>query len=218
MLLLLYPPCFRRMAQCYPSQHNQRRACPGLLSFADAAEQVLRCFGNHQPMHYQQITRHARGLGLIATDGQIPASSMYAVILTEFDDSTPPPKRRLCRSGIMPGRRSTPICRHGKRTPETAPRIFQEGSCAHCTIWVGTEDEHIIAYLARRVIWQPYAGRPFLRAPFRRHHIRKQQPVNRFHNIELLYSDRLSVAPWVWHQGWGLRLIAFARTQSSHGL
>jgi len=55
------------------------------LSFADAAEQVLKQFGKHQPMHYQQITRHALELGLIATDGQTPAASMYSVILTEID-------------------------------------------------------------------------------------------------------------------------------------
>lgn len=55
------------------------------LSFTDAAEQVLKRFGKGQPMHYQTITRHALDLGLIATDGQTPASSMYAVILTEID-------------------------------------------------------------------------------------------------------------------------------------
>lgn len=55
------------------------------LSFADAAEQVMHRFANRQPMHYQAITRHALDLGLIATDGQTPASSMYAVILTEID-------------------------------------------------------------------------------------------------------------------------------------
>lgn len=55
------------------------------LSFTDAAEQVLRRFGNRQPMHYQAITRHALDLGLIETEGQTPAASMYAVILTEID-------------------------------------------------------------------------------------------------------------------------------------
>jgi restriction system protein len=60
---------------------------PALLSFADAAEQVLTRFGNRRPMHYQAITRHALDLGLIATDGQTPAASMYAVILTEIDRS-----------------------------------------------------------------------------------------------------------------------------------
>lgn len=55
------------------------------FSFADAAEQVLKRFGKHRPMHYQEITRHALDLGLVATDGQTPAASMYAVILTEID-------------------------------------------------------------------------------------------------------------------------------------
>lgn len=58
---------------------------PTTLSFADAAEQVLKRFGKHRPMHYQTITRHALDLGLIATDGQTPAASMYSVILTEID-------------------------------------------------------------------------------------------------------------------------------------
>lgn len=55
------------------------------LSFADAAEHVLKRFGQRRPMHYKEITRRALELGLIATDGQTPASSMYAVILTEID-------------------------------------------------------------------------------------------------------------------------------------
>lgn len=64
-----------------PAEANR----PGALSFADAAEQVLKRFGKHRPMHYQAITRHALDLGLIATDGQTPAASMYSVILTEID-------------------------------------------------------------------------------------------------------------------------------------
>lgn len=58
---------------------------PEPLSFTDAAEQVLKRFGQRRPMHYKEITRRALELGLIATDGQTPASSMYAVILTEID-------------------------------------------------------------------------------------------------------------------------------------
>jgi len=65
-----------------------------LLSFTDAAEQVLERFGRQQPMHYQSITRHALELGLIATAGQTPAATMYAVILTEID--------RLTKRGEQP--------------------------------------------------------------------------------------------------------------------
>ena len=61
------------------------RAEPAPLSFADAAEQVLKRFGQRRPMHYREITRRALELGLIASDGQTPASSMYAIILTEID-------------------------------------------------------------------------------------------------------------------------------------
>lgn len=55
------------------------------LSFVDAAERVLEQFAHQQPMHYQDITKRALNLGLIATAGQTPASTMYAVILTEID-------------------------------------------------------------------------------------------------------------------------------------
>ena len=55
------------------------------LSFTDAAQRVLAQFANQQPMHYQEITRKALELGLIATAGQTPAATMYAVILTEID-------------------------------------------------------------------------------------------------------------------------------------
>jgi restriction system protein len=58
------------------------------LSFADAAERVLTQFAQRQPMHYQEITRKALELGLIATAGQTPAATMYAVILTEIDKQT----------------------------------------------------------------------------------------------------------------------------------
>jgi len=58
---------------------------PAPLSFTDAAEQVLTRFGQRRPMHYQEITRRALDLGLITSAGQTPASSMYAVILTEID-------------------------------------------------------------------------------------------------------------------------------------
>jgi restriction system protein len=56
-----------------------------LLSFVDAAEQVLEAFAHQQPMHYQEITKKALDLGLITTAGQTPAATMYAVILTEVD-------------------------------------------------------------------------------------------------------------------------------------
>lgn len=58
---------------------------PQTMSFVDAAERVLEQFANRKPMHYQDITRRALDLGLIATAGQTPAASMYALILTEID-------------------------------------------------------------------------------------------------------------------------------------
>lgn len=73
-------PVARASAVPMPEQESA-----GPLSFTDAAEQVLRRFGKQQPMHYKEITRHALERGLIATEGQTPAASMYAVILTEID-------------------------------------------------------------------------------------------------------------------------------------
>jgi restriction system protein len=58
------------------------------LSFVDAAERVLETFAHQQPMHYQEVTKRALDLGLIATAGQTPAATMYAVILTENDKRT----------------------------------------------------------------------------------------------------------------------------------
>lgn len=71
------------------------------LSFTDAAERVLDQFAKRQPMHYQEITKRALELGLIATAGQTPASTMYAVILTEID--------RLAKRGEQPR-----FSKHGK--------------------------------------------------------------------------------------------------------
>src|SRR6266511_1885405 len=71
------------------------------LSFVDAAERVLDQFAHQQPMHYQEVTRRALDLGLIATAGQTPAATMYAVILTEID--------RMVKRGEQPR-----FTKHGK--------------------------------------------------------------------------------------------------------
>jgi restriction system protein len=58
------------------------------LSFADAAAQILKEFGNGTPMHYREITRLALKQGLIATTGKTPESTLYAVVLTEIERYT----------------------------------------------------------------------------------------------------------------------------------
>lgn len=55
------------------------------FSFTDAAERVLEQFSNDKPMHYTQITSKALQLGWIATQGQTPAQTMYAQVLTEIE-------------------------------------------------------------------------------------------------------------------------------------
>ncbi len=53
------------------------------VSFTDAAERVLKKYGDRQPMHYREITEKAQKLGLIATSGRTPAASMYSSLLQE---------------------------------------------------------------------------------------------------------------------------------------
>ena len=64
------------------------------LSFTDAAERVLKQFGNKQPMHYLAITEKALESGLIATIGKTPEATLYASILSEI--------RRKTRRGEQP--------------------------------------------------------------------------------------------------------------------
>lgn len=56
----------------------------GPLSFADAAEYILRTFANGSPMHYRAIAAKALGTGLIRTRGQTPEASLNAQIGTEI--------------------------------------------------------------------------------------------------------------------------------------
>ena len=53
------------------------------LTFTDAAEHVLRHFGNRQPMHYHEITANALEQGLLNTSGLTPDATMYAQIIQE---------------------------------------------------------------------------------------------------------------------------------------
>ena len=54
------------------------------MTFADAAEDVLRHFAGRQPMHYRAITAKALELGLVSTNGLTPAASLYSQVLTEI--------------------------------------------------------------------------------------------------------------------------------------
>ena len=53
-------------------------------SFTDAAERVLRRFGEQRPMHYRDITDKALELGWLNTEGKTPEATMYAQILSEI--------------------------------------------------------------------------------------------------------------------------------------
>ena len=67
----------------------------GTLTFADAAERVLRDSGSRAPLHYEVITELALDRGLLQTEGLTPAATMYSVILSEIRrrDSRGEPQR-----------------------------------------------------------------------------------------------------------------------------
>ncbi|MCY4392552.1 MAG: HTH domain-containing protein [Chloroflexi bacterium] len=56
----------------------------GSMSFADAAEQVLRQSSSKEPMHYEDITGKAIKQELIQPEGKTPAISLNAIIGTEI--------------------------------------------------------------------------------------------------------------------------------------
>lgn len=64
------------------------------FSFTDAAEHVLKQFGDSKPMHYREITRKALDLELIKTRGLTPEATLYSQILAEI--------RRQSRKGNAP--------------------------------------------------------------------------------------------------------------------
>ena len=53
------------------------------LSFTDAAADVLARHGNHQPMHYRDITEVVLDEDLVKTEGVTPEATLYAQIITE---------------------------------------------------------------------------------------------------------------------------------------
>lgn len=54
------------------------------LSFNDAAEEVLKHYGDKRPMHYREVTKRALDLGLIHSEGKTPEATMFAQVLTEI--------------------------------------------------------------------------------------------------------------------------------------
>jgi len=58
------------------------------MSFTNAAEHVLENCADHKPMYYHDITAKALELGLVHTEGQTPAATLYAQILTEIKRHT----------------------------------------------------------------------------------------------------------------------------------
>jgi restriction system protein len=61
---------------------------PPKVSFTDAAEQVLDLDARQEPMHYREITKRIRQLGLVETSGKTPEATLYSQITTEIDRAT----------------------------------------------------------------------------------------------------------------------------------
>jgi restriction system protein len=53
------------------------------LSFTDAAEDVLRRYGEGRPMHYRGITAKVLEEGLVKTRGKTPEATLYAQVIQE---------------------------------------------------------------------------------------------------------------------------------------
>ena len=54
------------------------------VSFTDAAEKVLSQSAERKPMHYRDIAAKALSLGLVATTGRTPESTLYASVIQEI--------------------------------------------------------------------------------------------------------------------------------------
>jgi restriction system protein len=67
-----------------PAHLEAKGSTNNTYSFTDAAEKVLKDFGDKQPMHYRVITQKALERGWLATQGKTPEATMYAQILTEI--------------------------------------------------------------------------------------------------------------------------------------
>jgi restriction system protein len=70
-----------------PATKREPRSRNRVLSFLDAAAEVLERFGHKKPMYYRDITRLAMEHGLIATTGRTPEASLLAQIGTDIDRS-----------------------------------------------------------------------------------------------------------------------------------
>ncbi len=74
-------------ADTSPSTTKRTLSAPrttGVVSFTDAAEQVLTRLSSGQPMYYRDVTAKALELGLIQTSGRTPQATMYASVLEEI--------------------------------------------------------------------------------------------------------------------------------------
>ena len=63
---------------------GELRPAVRLMSFLDAAEQVLRDSGSSEPMRYDKITERALTRGLIRTGGKTPAATLNALVGTDI--------------------------------------------------------------------------------------------------------------------------------------
>lgn len=67
-----------------PQDKVKEPKMPQKMSFTNAAMYVLEKHADRKPMHYREITDRVIQLDLVRTEGQTPAASLYAQILTEI--------------------------------------------------------------------------------------------------------------------------------------
>lgn len=109
----------------------------GSMSFADAAEQVLRESGSREPLHYEEITRRAIGQELIQPEGKTPATSLNAIIGTDIRRSEARGEQpRFVRHGrgliglaeALPPGLAAQIAQHNHEVRAQLLQLLREGS------------------------------------------------------------------------------------------
>lgn len=73
-----------RRKEAPTSEPPSDQAAPSVMSFSDAAEQILLQSLSREPLHYSDITERALDQSLMRTEGLTPSATMYSVILSEI--------------------------------------------------------------------------------------------------------------------------------------
>ncbi len=80
-------PEFARKSKAGKAKPKEAKK-PDTMSFTNAAGFVLENHADRKPMHYRAITDKVLELELVHTEGQTPAATLYAQVLTEIKRNT----------------------------------------------------------------------------------------------------------------------------------